>query len=104
MTKKTWDQHSIKGELHRRGMTLTALAELHDMTPGHFSHVWKRPVRKAEQAIADFLGVAVEELFPARYPIRRSRILSSSNEALLKSQKAGSQADKAGASTDRRAA
>lgn len=104
MTKKTWDQHSIKGELHRRGMTLSALAELHDMTPGHFSHVWKRPVRKAEQAIADYLGIPVEELFPARYPIRRSRILSTSNEELLKSQKAGGRADKASAASDRRAA
>lgn len=94
MTKQTWDQHSIKGELHRRGMTLAALAELHGMTPGQVSHVWTRPVRKAERAIADFLDIPVEELFPDRYPIRRSRILSSTNEALVKRQKAARSADR----------
>ncbi|MEO9738512.1 MAG: helix-turn-helix domain-containing protein [Roseibium sp.] len=104
MTKKTWDRYSIKEELHRRGMTLSALAELNGMTPARFCQVWTRNVRKAEKALSDYLGVPLKELFPDRYPIRRSRILSSSNEALLKSQKAEGCADGDGKSSDKRAA
>ncbi|WP_041375662.1 helix-turn-helix domain-containing protein [Polymorphum gilvum] len=77
MTKPRWDQHSIKAELHRRGMTLSALAESIDMKPNSFGHVWKRTNRKAEAAIAQFLEVPVEQLFPDRYPITTTRILSS---------------------------
>lgn len=94
MTQKTWDRFTIKEELHRRGMTLSALAELNDMTPSRFCQVWTRTVRKAEQVLSDYLEVPLEELFPDRYPIRRSRILSSSNEALLKRQKAAKRSDR----------
>jgi len=75
--RPAWDQHSIKAELHRRGMTLSALAESIGMKPNNFGHVWKRTNRKAEAAIADFLKVPVEQLFPDRYPIMKTRILSS---------------------------
>lgn len=77
MAKPKWDSHSIKAELHRRGMTLMRLAELNEINPSVFRHVWKRTHRKAEAAIARFLDVPVEELFPDRYPIRSSVILSS---------------------------
>ncbi|MCY1705204.1 helix-turn-helix domain-containing protein [Pannonibacter sp. SL95] len=62
---------------------MAALAKLAGSTPAIFGHVWTRPVRKAEQAIADFLKVPVADLFPDRYPIRSSRILSRANEQLL---------------------
>ena len=77
MAKPKWDSHSIKAELHRRGMTMMRLAELNAINPSVFRHVWKRTHRKAEAAIARFLDVPVEELFPDRYPIRPSGILSS---------------------------
>ncbi|WP_346915108.1 helix-turn-helix transcriptional regulator [uncultured Roseibium sp.] len=82
-----WDQHSIKAELHRQGMTLRKLAELAGMQPNSFSHVWNRTVRKAEEEIANFLEVDPKELWPDRYPIRTARILSSKCEALTASQK-----------------
>lgn len=81
MVQKCWDQHAIKAELHRRGMTLTRLAEINDLNPKTFRSVWARTHRKAETAIASFLGVPVEELFPTRYPIRSSRLLSSKFQA-----------------------
>lgn len=80
MAKHAWDSHSIKAEMHRRGMTLTRLAELNDINPSIFRHVWKRTHRKAEAAIAAFLNVPVEQLFPDRYPVRSSSILSSKYE------------------------
>lgn len=87
MSKTKWDQHSILAELRRRGMTLGKLAEMNGLNPGSFRHVWKRTHRKAEAAIADFLGIAVEELFPTRYPIRSASILSSKYDVPAASHK-----------------
>lgn len=81
MAKNCWDQHGIKAELHRRGMTLTRLAEINGLNPKTFRSVWARTHRKAEAAIAAFLEEPVEELFPERYPIRSSRLLSSKYDA-----------------------
>ncbi|CZT36398.1 helix-turn-helix domain-containing protein [Rhizobium sp. 9140] len=77
MTKpRKWDRHAILGELRRRGMTLTKLAEINNVSPGGFRTIWNRPNAKSEQAIADFLGEPVEQLFPDRYPKTTSKILS----------------------------
>nr|DAO37963.1 MAG TPA: winged helix-turn-helix DNA-binding protein [Caudoviricetes sp.] len=77
MTKPhQWDRHSILGELRRRGMTLTRLAEIDKVSPGGFRTIWTRPNERAERTIAKFLGLPVEELFPDRYPKRTARILS----------------------------
>ncbi len=88
-----WDWIAIKGELHRRGMTLTKLAELNGLDPSACRCAGSRTHRKAEAAIADFLGVAVEKLFPDRYPIRTARILSSKYDAPAASQKSSAPAD-----------
>lgn len=82
-----WDAHAIKAELHRQGMTLTKLAEWAGITLASFSHVWKRPVTKAETAISEFLELPAKDLFPDRYPKRSARILSSKYEAQTASQK-----------------
>jgi len=82
-----WDQHSIKAELHRQGMTLAQLARSKDRAPGSFSHVWKRPLSIAEEAIAAFLQTPKEKLFPDRYPKRTARILSSAHENYRARQK-----------------
>lgn len=71
-----WDQHSILGELRRRGMTLSRLAELNNVSPGGFRTIWKRPNSKSEAIIADFLDIPVETLFPDRYPKTRTTVLS----------------------------
>jgi len=72
-----WDQHLILAALHQREMTLTKLAEINGHSSGYWRQVWKRPIRKAEAAISKFLNIPVEELFPDRYPIRSTTILSS---------------------------
>ncbi|MEP3428657.1 MAG: helix-turn-helix domain-containing protein [Roseibium sp.] len=90
MTGKLWDKHAIKAELHRRGMTLTALATREGINPKSFRGVWARTHRKAEAALAKFLSVPVEDLFPDRYPIRTSHILSTKYEAESASAKTGS--------------
>ena len=72
MPNPKWDRHAIVAEMHRRGMTLTGLAKIHGLNPNNFRKVWGCTHRKAEGAIASFLGVPVEQLFPDRYPIRTS--------------------------------
>lgn len=89
-----WDKEYIKGELHRQNMTLKRLAEAIGMAPNSFSHVWTRPVRKAEAAIAEFLETPLKELWPDRYPIRTARILSSKYDNYRASQKGNAATDK----------
>lgn len=74
---KKWTKSEIKKQLEDRGMTLTRLAEINGLNPNTFRAVWSRTVRPAQEAIATFLVVPVEELFPDRYPIRKTRIVDS---------------------------
>lgn len=76
MAKPKWDRHSILAELRRRGMTMRKLAEYRGISASGFGQVWTRPNEKNERAIADFLEVPVEELFPDRYPKTHARILA----------------------------
>ncbi|RWR14222.1 helix-turn-helix domain-containing protein [Paenirhodobacter populi] len=94
---KIWSKAQIKCALEERGMTLNGLAELKGIEPSLMRHVWNRTVRSAERALAEYLGVPVAELFPDRYPIRRSRILSAENEALIAREKARRAADRSAA-------
>lgn len=95
MARKKWNRHTILAALREKGMTLTKLAELYEISPHSVCHVWKRPNAKAEAAIADFLGEPVEELFEFdnRYPKRTSTILSSKYDDAVASQKSPVPAD-----------
>ncbi|WP_321362635.1 helix-turn-helix domain-containing protein [uncultured Celeribacter sp.] len=93
MEKKTWSKAKIQFVLAERGMTLNGLAELKGINPSYMRHVWNRTVRPAEKALAEFIGVTPAELFPDRYPIRKSRLLSAENEALIARAKAQRAAD-----------
>jgi len=76
MTKpKQWDRHAILAELRRRNMTLMGLAELYGLSTNRFRNIWSRPHEKAERAIADFIGLPVEQVFSDRYPKTGNRIL-----------------------------
>lgn len=94
MTAPPWTKARIKCALEERGMTLSGLAELKGIRPSTMRLVWSRPIRAAERALAEYLGVPVQELFPDRYPIRKSRILSAENEALIARAKAVRATDK----------
>lgn len=104
MTNPTWTKARIKCALEERGMTLTGLAELKGIAPSMMRQVWSRPIRPAERALAEYLGVPVQELFPDRYPIRKSRILSAKNAELIARAKAARAADKSAPAADSREA
>lgn len=93
MEEQFRDWQDIKGALHRRNMTLTELGPLYGLDPSACRVVKSRTHRKAEAAIADFLGVPVERLFPDRYPIRTTCILSSKCERPTASPKSPARAD-----------
>jgi len=73
---KKWNRHEILAALHAQGMTLTGLRKVYGMSKYAFANIWSRKNGKEEQAIARFLNVPVEELFPDRYPKSRHRILN----------------------------
>jgi len=90
---KEWDWHDIKGAIHRKEMTLTRLAVMNGLDPPACRCAGSRPHRKAEAAIAKFLGVPVDVLFRKRYPVRTARILSSKYDDAPASQKTKMPAD-----------
>lgn len=89
----TMDHAAIIAALHRRGMTLTELALRNGFSPNFCRKVKKQTNYKAQQAIADFLGVKPEELWPTRYPKGKPRILDTAKFPPVASQKTGVVAD-----------
>lgn len=95
MTRKQpiMDWQAIKAEIHRRGMTLTELAKRNGMHPTLCRQVSSRTNRKAQQAIADFIGEKPEDLWPDRYPAGKHRILDTTKFPPVSSQKKGDATD-----------
>lgn len=62
-----WDRHSIKAEVHRRETTLTAIAVAAGLDASACRSALVRRHIAGEQALATFLGVAPEVLWPERY-------------------------------------
>lgn len=71
---RQWNRHTILAELRSRGMTLAGLAETYEIPVSSVKNIWTRPHERAERAMADFIGVPVEQLFRKRYPKTRNRI------------------------------
>ncbi|WP_254474504.1 helix-turn-helix transcriptional regulator [Bartonella sp. B1098] len=78
---QTWDRHSILAELRRRNMTLAELAKAYQIPSSSVKNIWTRSNEKAERAIADFIGLPVEQVFADRYPKSRSRIFKAAKHA-----------------------
>ena len=88
------DWPGIVAELHRQGMTLTELAKRHGLPANACRAVPSRGHYKAQQAIAEFLGMKPEALWPERYPKGKPRILDTAKFAPAASQKGDAPADK----------
>ncbi|WP_208432535.1 helix-turn-helix domain-containing protein [Bartonella taylorii] len=80
-TTQKWDRHSILAELRRRNMTLAELAKAYQLSSSSVQHIWTRSNEKAERAIADFIGLPVEQVFSDRYPKSRRRIFKAAKHA-----------------------
>lgn len=88
------DWLGIVAELHRRGMTLTELARRSGLHQAVCRQVKDRTNYKGQQAIADFLGMKPEDLWPDRYPKGKPRILDINKYPPMASQKDGASPDR----------
>ena len=77
MMPRVWDNPAIKAELERRGYTLTGLA----LSRGLHESACRRALHSSclpgAIAIAEALGVTVQELWPGRYIRRRAQIATT---------------------------
>jgi len=81
MPKQHWNRHTILAALREHHMTLRGLTEIYGLSTSSVANIWSRPHEAAERAIADFLKIPVETLFPNRYPKTRYRIFRRSYPA-----------------------
>lgn len=70
-----WHPELIKAQVRMRGTNLTQLGLAHGLHRTTLTKALYEPQPKGEQVIADFLGVALHELWPARWTIDGRRIL-----------------------------
>lgn len=92
--KPAMDWPGIVAEIHRQGMTLTELARRNGLPDGACRRCLSYPNFKAQQVIADFLGMKPEALWPERYPRGKPRILDTKKFPPVATQKAALPADK----------
>lgn len=71
-----WDRFSIKAEVQRRGETLTGLAIDADLEESACRVALVRRNIRGETAIAAFLGVPVEDLWPDRYKTPKRKTIA----------------------------
>ncbi|MEL8056501.1 MAG: helix-turn-helix domain-containing protein [Pseudomonadota bacterium] len=63
----SWDRHSIKAAIARKGETLAGLAKQYGLAEGGLSVALNTSFPAAERAISDYLQVPLHELWPTRY-------------------------------------
>lgn len=62
-----WDKHAIRAEVTRRGGTLTGIALAAGLNEGACRQALTRRHIAGEKALAAFLGMKPEKLWPERY-------------------------------------
>lgn len=87
------DWPAILAEVHRRGMTLSALAAREGLTPSAMTRVRSTTNYKCQAVLAEFLGYKPEDLWPSRYPKGKPRILDTVKYPAVASQKSAPAAD-----------
>lgn len=94
-----WDRHSIKAEVHRRGMTLTGIARDAGLNDADCRKALFGLSRRGADAIAAALDIPFDELFPTGFLQSRSNSRHpSGNKRSSERQKRQAHADTARAS------
>ena len=91
------DWEAVKAEVHRRGMTLGELSKRAGCHEHACGQLRSRNNYIAQAAVAAFIGEKPEDLWPSRYPRRRSRILDTKKYPPVDSQKSDCGSDRADA-------
>lgn len=64
---KDWHKADIIAGLKKVGTNMSALSEQHGLSRGCLRNALYRPYPKAEQIIAEAIGVAPADIWPSRY-------------------------------------
>lgn len=91
------DWPAIIAEVHRRGMTLSALATREGVQASAMTRVRSSTNYKCQAVLAEFLGHRPEDLWPSRYPKGKPRILDTAKYPAVASQNSDLSADMRGA-------
>ena len=70
----SWHPEDIKSAIHKRGVTLAELCEQMDVDSRAASKALSQPFTKGELAIAKYLNVPVQLLFPTRWTVDKKRV------------------------------
>ena len=62
--KKVWHIEDIKAEVRKRGATMSEVALNAGLYPNQLSQCLRFPSPRSNQAIAEFLGLTVHDLWP----------------------------------------
>lgn len=69
-----WDRHDIVAEIRRRGSSLAELARQEGLKRPTMTWSLVMPHKRANRAIADFLGVSLNRLWPEWYDAQGNQI------------------------------
>lgn len=74
---REWNKDEIKAEIVRQGVSLADLARRNGLTPTALSMslTRRKPMTRADQVIAAFIGVPMHELWPERYDAQGHRLV-----------------------------
>jgi|GEM_PF-1548086 len=81
-----WDRHSIKAEVHRRGMSLSGIARDAGLPESACRLALMGMNRKGADAIAGALGIPFDTLFPTGFARSRSSHVKPTAKASAESR------------------
>lgn len=65
--KKDWHPADVVAALHKRGITLRKIAELHKVDPKAITKALRERTLPGERRIAEAIGVRPQVIWPSRY-------------------------------------
>ncbi|MEH0833679.1 helix-turn-helix transcriptional regulator [Pectobacterium cacticida] len=68
-----WHRADIVAALHKRGLTLSQLSREQGLAARTLNNAFERHYPRAEELIAQALGMRPEELWPSRYLVKKSK-------------------------------
>ena len=77
-TARAWDKNQIMAEIVRRGVSPSALSRGYGLSASAVRltlYNRAKAITAADQAISDFIGVPLHELWPERYDDRGNRLV-----------------------------
>lgn len=68
MQETDWHRADIVAALHKRGLSLSQLSVAAGLSASTLRNALRAPYPRAEQIIAEAIGVPAHEIWPSRYP------------------------------------